>query len=122
MTTIQILNRSNPSVIINASLAKSFFSKLAGLMFQKYLPDQSGLLLADSSESKINTSIHMLFMNFDICVVWINQGLQVVDVKYAKKWALAYFPKKAAQYTLELNTSHMQDFSVGDQLDFSNEK
>jgi len=122
MTTIHIKNLSKPSIVINAILAKSFFSKLAGLMFQKNLPNQSGLLLADSAESIINTSIHMLFMNFDICVVWINHNLQVVDVKYAKKWALAYFPKKAAQYTLELNISQMHNFSVGDQLDFLYEK
>ena len=122
MTTVLIKNLSKQSTLIKATLADTFFLKLAGLMFKNEINPDAGLLLTDSFESRINTSIHMLFMKFDICVVWINRQLQVIDIQYAKKWALAYFPKKPAQYTLELNSSQMDHFSVGDKLEFEYEK
>jgi uncharacterized protein len=122
MTNLLVNNFSNSSNSIHAILADSFFSKLRGLMFQKTLDNQAGLLLAENSESRINTSIHMLFMNFDICAVWINKSLQVVDVKFAKKWKLAFFPVSPAQYVLELNPCQINQFHIGDQLEFIYEK
>jgi uncharacterized membrane protein (UPF0127 family) len=91
-------------------------------MFVRSLPDNAGIVLVDTVESRINTSIHMLFMNFDITTVWVDTNYRVVDVVLAKKWHLAYFPKKAAKYVIEISTSHIDDFHIGDQLSFSNEK
>lgn len=122
MKTIQIINNTQPEVKLTVNWCSSFLSKLKGLMFVKSLPDNTGIILVDSGESRINTAIHMLFMNFDITTVWINKTHKVVDVVFAKKWHLSYFPKKAAQYVLEINTSHIDDFKIGDQLTFSNEK
>lgn len=122
MTTLRINNLSRPVQPVNATLADTFFSKFLGLMFQKSITPDTGLLLSDSSESRINSSIHMLCMNFDICAVWINQKNQVVDVQLAKKWHLAYFPKSAARHVLELHASRMNDFSINDQLQMDYEK
>lgn len=122
MTTLRISNLSKPITTVETTLADSFFSKFLGLMFRKSISFDDGLLLAENSESRINTSIHMLFMNFDICAIWINNKYQVVDVRHAKKWHLAYFPQSAAQFVLELNTSRLQDFAIGDQLQFEYEK
>ena len=122
MTKLTIINttRSNKSIQVN--LAESFFSKLAGLMFRKCLSIDSGILLSDSSDSILNSSIHMLFMNFDICAVWISSSFEVVDVKIAKKWHLAYFPAKPAKYVLEAHPTRISDYSIGDQLHFDYEK
>ena len=87
-------------------------------MFEKDLPENGGILLDEHSESKVNTSIHMLFMNFDITAVWIDSKQRVVDVKLAKKWGLAYFPKSPARYVLEISSQHLNDFHEGDQLEF----
>jgi uncharacterized membrane protein (UPF0127 family) len=122
MKTIQIINNNQPEIKIKVGWGQSFFAKLKGLMFVRSLPDHSGIILVDSYESRINSAIHMLFMNFDITTVWINSNKQVVDVVCAKKWHLSYFPRKAAQYVLELNASHINDFHIGDQLIFTNEK
>jgi uncharacterized protein len=122
MTTLLIKNRSKPNLIIQAKIADTFFSKLLGLMFKKRIEVNTGLLLSDRYESRINSSIHMLFMNFDICVVWLDKNLLVVDVKEAKKWRPAYFPRKAAQHVLETDVAHINDFSIGDQLSFEYEK
>ncbi len=89
-------------------------------MFVRSLADHSGILLDEQTDSSVNTSIHMLFMNFDITAVWINSSKQVVDVKLAKKWTLAYFPKSPARYILETSPARINDFAIGDQLSFSN--
>jgi uncharacterized membrane protein (UPF0127 family) len=122
MTTFLIKNRSNPNLSIQTKIADSFFSKLLGLMFKRKLEENSGLLLSDHNESRINSSIHMLFMNFDLCVVWMDKDLLVVDVKKAKKWHPAYFPRAAAKHVLETDVNHINDFSIGDQLYFEYEK
>lgn len=122
MTTLQIKNNSKPNLSLRTKIADTFFSKLMGLMFIKKLEENSGLLLSDHYESRINSSIHMLFMNFDLCVVWLDKNLLVVDVKKAKKWRPAYFPRAAAQHVLETGVTHINDFSIGDQLSFEYEK
>lgn len=122
MTTLLIKNSSNPNFFIHTKVADSFFSKLLGLMFKQQLAEGTGLLLSDRYESRINSSIHMLFMNFDLCVVWLDKNLLVVDVKKAKKWRPAYFPRSAAQHVLETGVTHINDFSIGDQLSFEYEK
>jgi uncharacterized membrane protein (UPF0127 family) len=122
MKVVQIINLDHPEIKIHANWCSSFFANFKGLMFVKSIPDFSGILLVENSESRINTSIHMLFMNFDITAVWINSGHEVVDVVLAKKWHLAYFPKNKAQFVLEINSSHLNDIHVGDHLQFENEK
>lgn len=122
MTTLLITNQTRSIPITKTTLADTFFLKFLGLMFRKSLSTDSGLLLADNHESRFSTSIHMLFMNFDICAVWIDKNYRVVDVKIARKWHLAYFPKEAAKYVLELHLSRMSDFVIGDQLQFVYEK
>jgi len=121
MTTLLIKNSSKPNLSIQTKIADTFFSKLLGLMFKQKLEENSGLLLSDRYESRINSSIHMLFMNFDLCVVWLDKNLLVVDVKNAKKWRPAYFPCAAAQHVLETGITHINDFSIGDQLSFEYE-
>jgi len=97
-----------------------YLQNIKGLMFEPALPENGGILLDEHSESRLNTSIHMLFMNFDITAVWIDSQYQVVDVRLAKKWALAYFPKSPARYVLETSAQHFHDFHIGDLLEFSN--
>jgi uncharacterized membrane protein (UPF0127 family) len=114
---IKNVTRNTP--IITANLADGFFSKFMGLMFMKSIDSSSGIILAETFESILNTSIHMLFMNFDICAVWLSKELIVIDVKHAKRWRLAYIPKHPAKYVLETHISQLGNFSIGDQLTFN---
>ncbi len=122
MATIRIINLSNPGIEISAQLAESFFSKFLGLMFRRDLPRNHGLLIDEHAESRLNTSIHMLFMLFDIAAIWINQDLNVVDKRIALKGHPAYMSITPARYVLELNTENFLDFKIGDQLQFAYEK
>lgn len=117
MTTAKITNLTKNITPVTVDVADSFFLKLIGLMFRKTLHPHEGLLLSEKYESIINSSIHMLFMQFDICVIWIDKSFYVVDKKYARKWRPAYFPKKAAKYVLELNATQINNYTIGDRLE-----
>jgi uncharacterized membrane protein (UPF0127 family) len=114
---------TNPSTgtILCAVIADSFFSKLAGLMFRKEIPLDTCLILSERYESIINTSIHMLFMRFDIAVIWVSADLKVVDKTIARKWHLAYFSSAPAQHVIELHPTSFKNFNIGDKLILNDE-
>lgn len=121
MKSVKIINSNNPSVQITAHVCDKFITKLMGLMFRKEINPYFGLLFKESSESRVNTSIHMFFMRFDITVLWLNRDHIVVDKTMAKKWRPFYASKHPAQYTLELHADRLLDYSIGDFLEVSNE-
>jgi len=113
----------NPSsnTTLHTVIADTFISKLAGLMFRKSIPVDTCLILSERNESIINTSIHMLFMRFDIGVIWLSKDLTIVDKVFAKKWHLAYLSRLPAQYVIELHPSQLVNFSIGDKLSIYHE-
>lgn len=96
---------------------ESFLCRLRGLMFRSSLPADEGLLLEIPRDSRLDSSIHMFFVPFDLAVFWINSELRVVDKVLARSWRPAYFPAQAARYTLEMHPAHFGDFAVGDQVE-----
>ena len=89
-------------------------------MFRSSLAPDEGLLLVIGSDSRLDSSIHMFFVPFDLAVFWINAEMIVVDKVIAKSWRPAYFPAKAARYTLEIHPDRYSDYEVGDQVEFKN--
>jgi len=97
----------------------SFLCRLRGLTFRKRLdPDEGLLLVQGKRDSRIDASIHMLFVPFDLNVVWINSKMTVVDKVIAKSWWPAYFPAKSACYILEIHPDRWEDYQIGDQVEF----
>ena len=117
LITITNLNRplEKPAVV---GYADSFLSKLRGLMFRPRLDPDDGLLLVEKQDSRLDTSIHMFFVPFDLAVVWINSDMTVVDKVIAKSWKPAYAPKSAAKYTLEIHPNRWGDYEIGDKVEF----
>lgn len=91
-------------------------------MLKKSISVNEGLLFVENVESRLNTAIHMLFMNFDIGVVWLNSSKVVVDKTYAKRWRPYYASRFPARYTLEIHPNLLPLFSIGDQITLSFEK
>ena len=87
-------------------------------MFRSDLAVDEGLLFVYKRDSRVDTSIHMFFMKFDIAVVWINSSMQVVDKVLAKRWKPAYAPKDAAQYVLETHPDRLGEFEIGNKVQF----
>lgn len=87
-------------------------------MFRSKLDHGEGLLLVEGRDSRIDSSIHMLFVYMDLGVIWINSKKTVVDTLLAKAWHLAYAPRQAARYTLEIHPDRLNEFKIGDQIEF----
>jgi len=98
----------------------SFLCRLCGLMFRPRLELDEGLLLVEKRDSRLDASIHMLFVPFDLAVFWINSKMTVVDKVIAKPWRPAYFPKADAKYTLEIHPDRFGDYEIGDKVEFKN--
>lgn len=89
-------------------------------MFRSRLALDEGLLLVQSRDSRLDTSIHMFFVPFDLAVFWINSGMEVVDKVIARSWRPAYFPKTKAKYILEIHSDRFHDYNIGDHVEFKN--
>jgi uncharacterized membrane protein (UPF0127 family) len=99
----------------------SFLCRLRGLMFRKRLDPDDGLLLVQGKrDSRLDTSIHMLFVPFDLSVFWINSDMRVVDKVIAKSWRPAYAPAEPARYILEIHPDRWEDYQIGDKVEFRN--
>ena len=74
---------------------------LTRLMFRRVLsPDEGLLLVIGHGSHAFDSSIHMLFVPFDLAVFWINAEMIVVDKVIAKSWA-AHFPARVAAIRLK---------------------
>lgn len=89
-------------------------------MFRPRLDPDDGLLLVEKRDSRLDTSIHMFFVPFDLAVFWINSDMTVVDKVIARAWKPAYFPKANARYTLEIHPNRWADYEIGDKVEFNN--
>jgi len=117
----QVLVKNLSRVIdqpVRAIYCNTFLCRLRGLMFRRDLSEYEGLLLVGSKDSRVDSSIHMMFMGFDIGVLWINQAGEVVDICLARRWHLAYFPKHPASHILEMRPERLKDYQIGDKVQF----
>ena len=97
----------------------SFLCRLRGLTFRKRLEPDDGLLLVQGTrDSKIDSSIHMLFVPFDLNVVWIDTQMTVVDKVLAKPWRPASLSAQPARYVLEIHPEHWEEYQIGDKVEF----
>lgn len=120
MRQIYVQNKSHPlSQPLEAGYCESFFCQLRGLTFRRSLPAGEGLLLVQKNDSRVNSSIHMLFVFFDLATVWIDSAYNVVDVRLALRWRPVYVPAKPARFILELSADRIDDFRIGDVVEFA---
>ncbi len=120
MRTVNVANRTRslPSPL-HAVYCDSFLCRLQGLMFRSSLEPGYGLILVQGHDSRIDSSIHMLFVYMDLAVIWINSSFQVVDTVLARSWKLAYAPKAPAKYILEIQPGRLGEFQVGDIIEIA---
>lgn len=117
--TIENKNRSIQGVL-HIKYCDTFLSQLRGLTFRSSLARDEGLILVGRHDSRIDSSIHMLFVPFDLAVIWIDSAMQVVDKVLAKSWRPAYFSKQPAKFALEIHPERWGDFEIGDGVKFRN--
>jgi uncharacterized membrane protein (UPF0127 family) len=96
----------------------TFLTQLRGFTFRSLLGRDDGLVLVGKRDSRVDSSIHMFFVSFDLAVIWINSDMQVVDKVLARSWKPAYFSKQPAKYVLEIHPERWEEFQVGDRVKF----
>ena len=105
-------------VSADVEIARSFLSKLLGLMFRKSF---TGALIFDMGRETYD-GIHMLFVYFPIDVVFLDADRRIVDVKEnVRPWVGTAFPKSRFVYAIELpaGTIGRVGLKMGDQLTWS---
>ncbi|MBU1203548.1 MAG: DUF192 domain-containing protein [Nanoarchaeota archaeon] len=101
-------------------ICDNIFSKTRGLMLSRPLKKGQGLVLRANEEGVLETTIHMMFVFFGIDVVWVNGGMEVVDVREnIRAFTPLIVPKKAAKYVIELPTGTARHVNVGDVIEFN---
>jgi len=118
---VNIINKTRKTVIAKeAKEARSFLARARGLMLAK---KPQTLVLICSHQSVEASSIHMWLMRQPIDVIWLDDGLKVVDAyEGARPWALKIFrPKAPARYVVEcpLGTIKRTKTREGDAFSFS---
>ena len=96
----------------------TFLSQLRGLMFRPRLARDEGLVLVGTRDSRLESSIHMFFVPFDLTVLWVDSGMKVVDKILAHSWRPVYVSKRPAQYVIEIHPDRWNDFEIGDEVQF----
>lgn len=118
--TVRNLKRPQPHPA-RIRWCESFLCRLRGLMFRTRLEPDEGLLLVQGRDSRLDASIHMFFVPFDLCVVWINADMEVVSKVIAKSWRPAYFPERPARYILEIHPERWEEYQAGERVEFIHE-
>ena len=96
----------------------TFLTQLRGFTFRSHITHKDGLMLAGTRDSRLDSSIHMLFVAFDLAVFWINSEMKVVDKVIARTWRPAYFSRHPARYVLEIHPARWDDYEIGDTVEF----
>jgi uncharacterized membrane protein (UPF0127 family) len=114
-----IHNLTNPAIQpLEAQWCESFFSRLRGFTFRSSLRSNESLVLVEARDSRLDTSIHMLFVWTDLAVAWVNSKNEVVDITLAKAWRPFYAPSHPARYVIEFHPNRHGDLKQGDRLSF----
>src|SRR5512143_1993138 len=84
--------------LLRIKYCDTFLTQLRGFTLRSDLSPEDGLVLVGKRDSRVDSSIHMFFVSFDLAVIWINSNMQVVDKVLARSWRPAYFSKELAKY------------------------
>lgn len=119
MGTRQIVHVESGEILIpQAKWCDNFGTKLRGFTFRRELRPQDGLVLVEARDNRVNTAIHMLFVFFDLGVIWVNDGGEVVGTVVAQPWRLSYVPPAPARYVIEGQPDLVNRVQVGHHIRF----
>ncbi|MBL8081929.1 MAG: DUF192 domain-containing protein [Candidatus Obscuribacter sp.] len=116
-STCRFTNLTKDMVLAErASVARSFFRRLKGLLGTDSLPDGEGLLLSPCN------SIHMFGMKYAIDVIFLDKELVVVDVleNIAPGKASRVYRKAFCCLELPAGKVNLTGTTIGDNLGWRN--
>jgi uncharacterized membrane protein (UPF0127 family) len=115
----QLIHEESGRVLVEqARWCSTFGSKLRGFTWRRRLPPGAGLVLVENTDNRVNTAIHMLFVFFELGIVWVDSGGKIVDLTVARPWRPAYVPQAPARYVIETHPAVLKDLRIGDHIRF----
>ncbi len=104
----------------NLEVCDTYWKRFKGLMFRRKLNYNDGLLFILPKESRIESSIHMLFVFFPIDALWLDNNFKVVHIKRnLMPFSLNVTPDKPARYVLEAAAGKFNSIKLGDKFEIS---
>ena len=97
-----MLKANDKLIIKKVKHAKTAWQRTKGLMFEDKKKFDYALVFEFPRESKIGTSLHMIFVFFPIDVLFLDKDKKVVDKVTLPPFQPNYTPKKAAKYVVEM--------------------
>lgn len=109
---VEVANLTRGGVLAGqCALGVTFYLRLRGLMFRPVFGPFDGLWLAPTRE------IHMFWVRFPIDLIWLDDGLRVVEVtRGIRPWRLKTCSR--ARSVLELPVGAAGDTQPGDRIAF----
>jgi len=123
MSTRSVVHVESGRVLLpQARWCDSFGSKLQGFTFRRSLASDEGLVLVERADSRVSAAVTMLFVFFDLAIIWVNEAGRIVDTTVARAWRLSYGPQAPARYVVEGHPSLLQQVKTGDHIQFLENK
>jgi len=108
-----VLKANKKIIIKKVKFCKTPWQRMKGLMFEDKKKFDYALVFDFPSESKLGSSLHMIFVFFPIDVLFLNSKKEVVDKITLQPFTPNYTPKKPAKYVIELPEGRAKGLKTG---------
>ncbi len=115
-----ILKSNGKSIAGDVEFACGILSQILGLMFRKNIPEDYALVFV--LKKKIKISLHMLFVNFPIDAIFLDENKKVVKTSTLRPWIGRCSSGSKIKYIIETNpgTVKKNRIKTGDTFSFEN--
>ena len=113
-----LYNKNSDKKIAKIKIANSFFKRFLGLMFKARCDYPLLFEIPQNIKIKERSSIHSLFMSFELTLVFIDDDNLIYEIANLKPWKY-YVPKKGAKYIIEFDKNEFEnyDLKIGDEIE-----
>ena len=113
-----LYNKNSDKKIAKIKIANSFFKRFLGLMFKARCDYPLLFEIPQNIKIKERSSIHSLFMRFELTLVFIDDANLIYEIADLKPWKY-YVPQKRAKYIIEFDKNEFEnyDLKIGDEIE-----
>ena len=99
-------------------IANSFIKRFRGLMLKRRYDYPLLFEIPQDIQIKERSSIHSLFMRFELTLVFIDGDDLIYEIADLKPWKY-YIPQKRAKYIIEFDRNEFEnyDLKIGDEIE-----
>ena len=103
---------------IKIEMANGFLKRFRGLMMRSKCEYPLLFEIPQNIKTKERSSIHSLFMRFELTLVFIDDTNLIYEIADLKPWKY-YVPKKGAKYIIEFDKNEFEnyDLKIGDEIE-----